>query len=120
MVRLGLAADSQPLLVRERRVTKSSAAGASDRPLPKEHLDSMSCRPMLVARRKILVIDDVVTRGATLLACTSLLAERFPEAEVRAFALVRAMTNPSEFDGMLAPAIGSITLRPQGDTLRRP
>lgn len=120
MVRVGLAAELQTLLVRERRVTRSSAAGASDRPLPQVHLDSLSCRPMLDSRPRILVVDDVVTRGATLLACASLLTDRFPEANVGTFALVRAMTNPVEFSGMLAPVAGSITLRPQGDTLRRP
>ena len=120
MVRVGLVGEMQTLLVRERRVTKSSAAGASERPLPQAHLDSLSCRPMLDSRPRILVVDDVVTRGATLLACASLLAERFPEASVGTFALVRAMTNPIEFTRMLDPVAGTITLRPQGDTLRRP
>lgn len=120
MARVGLAADVQTLLIRERRVPRSSASEASERPLPQAHLDSLSCRTMLDSRPKMLVVDDVVTRGATLLACASLLADRFPEAQVGTFALVRSMTNPLEFSGMLAPVAGLVTLRPQGDTLRRP
>jgi len=120
MVRVGLAAEMQTLLIRERRVARSSAAGAAARPLPQDHLESLSCRPLLHIKAKIVVVDDVVTRGATLLACASLLADRFPEAEVLAFALVRAISSPQEFTGMLAPVAGSITLRPKGDTLRRP
>lgn len=80
----------------------------------------MSCLPLLHIKPKILIVDDVVTRGATLLARASLVADRFPEAEVLAFALVRAISNPLDFHRMLMPVAGTVTLREQGDTLRRP
>lgn len=120
MVRQGLGGATHELLVRERRVARASAVSAALRPLPQEHLDSLSCRPLLHAGGRLLVVDDVVTRGATLLACVSLLAERFPEAEVAAFALVRSVSDPRDFTGMRVPVAGTISLRPQGDTLRRP
>ena len=120
LVGTGLVAETQALLVRERRVARAATAGAATRPLPQEHLDSLSCLPLLHIKPRILVVDDVVTRGSTLLACASLVAERFPEAEVATFALVRAISTPQEFQRMLAPVEGTVTLRPQGDTLRRP
>jgi hypothetical protein len=120
LTRMGLAPETLELLVRERRVTRAAAANAADRPRPREHLESLACRPQLLAKDRLLVVDDVVTRGSTLLACASLLAARFPETEVRTFALVRSISNPAEFAAMRAPVTGSIALRPRGDTLRRP
>lgn len=120
LVSAGKAAAWTPLLQRDESVTRSSRAPARDRPSPLVHFDSISCRRDLIAAKRYVVVDDVVTRGATLLACASRLQEAYPEAEILGFALLRAISNSEEFVSILDPVAGTITLRPQGDTLRRP
>lgn len=120
MVREGLAGCWQPLLVRERRVQRSSIVAPQDRPLPQTHFDSLEVSGELPAGSKLVVVDDIVTRGATMLACASRLKASFPDIDVKGFAVVRTISDPTEFTHMLDPVRGSITLRDRGDTLRRP
>jgi len=68
---------------------------------------------------RILLIDDVVTRGATLLAAASRLVEAWPGIEVCAFAVVRTISNPSKFDAIYAPVVGTIAFDGE-QTRRRP
>lgn len=120
LVSRGVADSWKPLLRREERVERAHKAQSQDRPLPMKHFESLSCHRDLIAARRYVVVDDVVTRGATLLACASRLQGAYPEAEVLGFALLRSISNPEEFRSILEPVVGTITLRPQGDTLRRP
>lgn len=46
--------------------------------------------PTVFPHKRITVLDDVITRGATLLACVLQLRKCFPDATVHGFALVRA------------------------------
>lgn len=57
------------------------------------------------------MIDDVVTRGATLLGVANKLADMFPNAHIRGFAAMRTITNSKEFVSINAPCVGTITLR---------
>lgn len=120
LVAAGMAQAWRPLLRRDVKVTRSSRAQPKDRPPPLAHFDSISCRRDLIAAKRYVVVDDVVTRGATLLACASRLQEAYREAEILGFALLRSISNPEEFRSILEPVVGTITLRSQGDTLRRP
>ena len=80
----------EPLLLRRRAVAKSAFARRGARPGVQEHYDSFAVAPRTgEPPARSTLIDDVITRGATLLAGASRLAEAFPEATVRAFALVR-------------------------------
>ncbi len=78
----------------------------------------MSLEPILLPPRVITVVDDVVTRGATLLAAVSRLARAFPQSRVQAFALIRAMSG-QEVQRMLSPCTGTIVLS-GGECFRDP
>jgi predicted amidophosphoribosyltransferase len=118
--RHGLGQEVWPCLIRTTVVRKSSTAPPDERPRAREHFESMTLnRELLDDPEGILLVDDVVTRGATLLGAAQRLQEAFPNASVRAFAAMRTIRDPDEFDAIHAPAVGWITLRGE-DSFRRP
>lgn len=108
--RRGLGLAVEECLKRERPVRKSAKSAASDRPTAREHYESMIVQKKLSDPREILLIDDVITRGATLLGAAERLAEAFPNTRIRAFAAIRTISNSSEFQNILSPCIGMIRL----------
>jgi orotate phosphoribosyltransferase-like protein len=70
----------------------------------------MSVLHSFVTSSRITVVDDFVTKGSTLLAAASRVAEAFPETTVRTFALVRTMGFAPEIEGIVAPDAGTIAL----------
>lgn len=62
--------------------------------------------------RNVVLVDDVVTAGSTLIACASRLAETLPEARITAFAVARAerAVSLAAAEDMFAPAVETITL----------
>lgn len=80
--------------------------------------ESMRARLDLLDRpRRVTLIDDFVTRGATLLAAASRLQEALPGAEIRAFVLVRTMGLVAEIESIGAPCAG--TIRCDGKVVER-
>lgn len=81
----------------------------------------MGVQGSLNSASDIVLIDDIVTRGATLLGAANRLHDVFPAARIRAFAAMRTSSDPSEFRALYEPCVGTITYREeQGDTMRRP
>ncbi len=70
---------------------------------------------------EILLVDDIITRGATLLGAANRLAEVFPKARIRAFGAMTTISVASAFVALYKPLIGTIQYRPTTeDTIRRP
>ena len=120
LVRQGLGADVQCVLRRALSVRKSATAAAEDRPRMRDHLLSLAVEGRLDSSLDLVLVDDIVTRGATLMAAAIKLREAFPEAQVRSFAVMRAISNPDEFEAIRSPVKGSIHLAESGECFRRP
>jgi hypothetical protein len=119
LVNAGLGKQIWPGLRRVRAVRKSATAAPGDRPTVDVHYESFDIAVTAPAPERILLIDDVVTKGRTLLAAASRVHEAFPRAQIRAFALVRTMGLIAGVAQLLDPCKGEIQWR-RGDARRRP
>jgi len=97
--------------VRRMVALQKSATARGNRPDPIDHYKSVevdSSTPRLFQPERILLVDDVVTRGSTFLGIVPRLQESFPNADILCFALVRTMSR-TDIDSMAAPVVGHIT-----------
>lgn len=99
----GLAAEVVPMLHRAVAVRKS--AGSSERPSADQHRRSFAIEPPLgFGRSRIVLVDDVVTRGCTILGAALRLREALPEVGIDAFALARVQST-GEIDVARSPKV---------------
>jgi hypothetical protein len=111
LMRHGIGGAVLNCLTRASAVPKSAFAVAGSRPKPGEHYESIECRKMVADRSSLCLIDDVITKGSTLLGAAARLQKTFPGANVSAFALVRTLGFVEDIATILEPAIGTIILR---------
>ena len=119
LVREGLGALAWPGLRRICAVRKSATAPAGARPSVDAHYASflMASPPREI--RSVILVDDVITKGRTLLAAAARVREALPGAHVRAFALLRTMGLTPCVRELLNPCRGEITWK-AGDARRIP
>ena len=108
-----------PLLKRAVAVQKSSTARPGKRPSARVHLNSFRVEPCAVQPERIVITDDVVTRGATMLAAISAVAEAIPGAQVERFALFRTEST-GVCSAIWNPARSNVSLLKNGQTRRNP
>lgn len=109
LVERGLGNDVAELLERIKPVTKSATAAQGERPSGEQHYESLVAHQRLGGAESLCIIDDVVTKGATLLAAATRLRERYPHAKIAAFAVVRTTGFVDEIASIIEPVLGSIT-----------
>lgn len=123
MVRAGIGAEVRLLLQRRVGVPASRSSSAPRRPM--RHLETMALAPSELwgarpeSRTPFVLVDDVVTSGATLLGAASRLQEGYPSSEVLGFAAVRTISE-GEVERLLEPVVGWITVQPGGRSRRDP
>lgn len=108
-----------PCLDRATPLRKASSSQSSERPTAIEHFDSIGCKMLFPKPKEILLIDDVITRGATMIGCASRLKSLFHDVPIKAFAIIRTISNPDEFKKIEYPCIGNISHSRNG-TFREP
>jgi hypothetical protein len=119
LLQQGLGAAIWPGLRRCTAVRKSATACVGNRPTVEDHFHSFGVSGSPLPSDRILLIDDVVTKGRTLLAAAAYLRQAFPEMHVQAFALLRTMSLTSDINSLVQPCIGEIRWR-RGDAWRCP
>ncbi len=119
LVRQGLGNDTWNGLKRTRPVRKSGTALPRARPSVILHYESFAIDALPQPPASLVLVDDVITKGRTLLAAAARLHEAFPAANIRAFALLRTMGLIPEVRRLLEPCRGSILWR-GGDARRIP
>jgi hypothetical protein len=119
LVEAGVGSAIWPGLQRISAVRKSATAEKGRRPSVARHYDSFRLEPLNLRPRRVVLIDDVITRGRTLLAAASRLREALPDTQVRGFALLRTMGFISDLRDLLEPCRGEIRWM-RGDARRIP
>jgi hypothetical protein len=114
---IGLAAHVWPVLRRAKFLTSSAQAWRWQRPTVAENCESLAFRDIPLPRlaqetaaadTQLVLVDDVVTKGRTLLAAAMRLRERLPRAAIRGFALFRTMGLVGELASLVEPCRGFI------------
>jgi predicted amidophosphoribosyltransferase len=119
LARQGLGMRAWRGLHRVRAVRKSGTAARGARPTVALHYESLLMDSPREAPQSVVLIDDIVTKGRTLLAAAARVREVLPNARIRAFALLRTMGLISEVTQLLDPCCGKIVWK-AGDAFRSP
>jgi hypothetical protein len=119
LVEAGVGRATWPGLQRICAVRKSATAARGLRPSVARHYESFRLKPCAIRPGRVVLIDDVITKGRTLLAAAARVREAFPDSQIRAFALLRTMGLISDLNHLLEPCRGEI-LWMRGDARRIP
>ena len=99
---------------------KAATSLSENRPKATQHYDSIEIQKILsLSSDDIILVDDIITRGATIFGIANKLADVFPTARIKAFAAIRTISLPTDFKEVYDPCIGKIMLIGE-ETFRTP
>lgn len=108
-----------PCLSRRVAVAKAATSNPEARPKARAHFESLDFEAPLSLPTRVTLIDDVVTRGAQLFGAAWKIWSVRPDIEVRAFAVIRTISDVNDFSTLAGPCIGRIEWRDE-ECRRRP
>ena len=120
LVRAGLGRQVLLSLERVEAVPKSAFQARGERPNALRHYETMRATADLAATSRITVVDDFLTKGATMLGAASRLHEVYPTAAIAAFAAVRTKGLQPEVEALVEACVGRIWERSSGEADREP
>lgn len=95
------------MLYRTKPLAKSHKSRREDRSTAMQHYNSMGVMRHPIDPEEIVVVDDIITQGATAIGAVNRLGEVFPDARIRVFAAMRAVGD-YRFSRIMHSCIGSI------------
>ena len=91
MVSVGIGNEVAPILKRSKSIPKSSISISSERPSPLMHYESLTAEPTIIDIHNVVLIDDVITRGSTMIGCANKLSDENPGLKIRGFSMIRTI-----------------------------
>lgn len=115
---LGLGKEVAQILQRDYKVKKSSlSTSAEDRLSVDEHFKSMSINTNLLFQPEtVVLVDDVVTQGRTLMAVYRHVNNIFPESCIKSFTPIRSLFASAPYNKTFDPHISRIEYFSSGKT----
>ena len=123
LAKRGLGRGVLACLVRKEPLRKSAWSDPSERPTPTEQYNTLAVQGQIAdpPPTDITLVDDIITRGHTLIGAANRLLDAYPKTRIRAFVAMRTISNPLEFVEGYAPVSGWINYRElEDDAIRRP
>jgi hypothetical protein len=120
LVAAGLGGRTARLLQRTEAIHKAATSIPSERPTALDHFRTLVVQSDLLPVPEVLLVDDVITRGDSILGSANRIMASYPGVPVRGFAAMRTVSNPEDFNAIVAPTTGVIRLQTDGHCLRRP
>ena len=111
--------DIKQSINRIKSVPKSAFSEKGNRPTLAVHYNSLQASIEVTKPKKILLIDDIITKGATTAACYMRLKEAFPDSKIAVFAFIRTKGNVPDIDTYILPFQGKIIVDPKTDYTNR-
>ena len=119
MQAIGLGKEVSACLERVYPIQKSATSGGN-RASVQEQFDSLRVQKLIADPTSIVLVDDIVTSGRTLVGSARRLAEAYPEVRISGFAAMRTVTLSKNFKRLNNPVFDEITMYPSGKTHRNP
>lgn len=121
LIREGLGARVANLLSRKHAIRKSATCPKGERPLAQEIFESLKeVRRELGDFSRLVIVDDLITAGANAIGAASRLREAFPYSLISCFAMMRTISRTEDFRNVVDFVSGTVLLKPNGKTIRRP